>query len=56
MDGLEWKTLLKMDDLGGTTILGNPHIEIWSSQTSDNDMSQSGTTSNNFNMRMLAPQ
>ena len=26
MDGLEWKTLLKMDDLGGKpTIFGNIH-------------------------------
>jgi len=26
MDGLQWKTLFKWDDFGGTTIFGNIHI------------------------------
>ena len=26
MDGLQWKTLLRMDDLGVTMIFGNTHV------------------------------
>ena len=29
MDGLQWKTPIKMDDFGGTPIFGNTHIYLY---------------------------